>query len=429
MEKKHWNVLVFPGGMENGIEIFNSLRYCKEISLFSASSNFPNQAFYLYQNNHICSDVRSSQWVDELNSIIHDCHIDIVYPANSIVIDALQSKKKLIQTDILLPEDDVLNTTRSKKNTINTLKDVIPTPICYNDIQSVTSFPVFAKPDKGYGSQGATVINDIVALSNIDFNSYIIQELLPGKEYTIDCFSDYNGELLFSSGRERSRIRMGTSMHAEPITTELESYFKNCAIQILKKILITGAWFFQMKEDKDGQLKLLEIDVRIAGTMCYNRCKGVNFPLLSIYNFYKLPVSILENNNYITLDRCLRNRYIFNYEYDTVYIDLDDTIIVDNLVNTDMIKFLYQCINKNKKIILLSKHNGEKTEYLIKYHIKDIFSSIIWLEECDDKYKYIKPDNSIYIDDSFSQRKDVSEKLGIPTFDPSMIECLIDERI
>ena len=49
--KKHWNVLVFPGGMENGIEIYNSLKSCKEITLFSASSSIPNQAFYIYNNN------------------------------------------------------------------------------------------------------------------------------------------------------------------------------------------------------------------------------------------------------------------------------------------------------------------------------------------------------------------------------------------
>ncbi len=37
--------------------------------------------------------------------------------------------------------------------------------------------------------------------------------------------------------------------------------------------------------------------------------------------------------------------------------------------------------------------------------------------------------NSIFIDDSFSTRQEVSLKLSIPTFDCSMIEMLIVYRI
>ena len=427
--KRHWNVLVFPGGMENGIEIYNSLKYCKEVTLFSASAPIPNQAFYLYQHNNLCSDVRNDNWIPELNNIIKENKIDIIFPANSLVIDALALHKKEINCDILLPDDNILSITRSKKNTIDELLGVIPTPILYPNIDSVDEYPVFIKPDSGYGANGASIINSHDELLTVDFSSYVVQEFLPGKEYTIDCFSDNAGNLLFASGRERSRIRMATSMHAELLDNKLEAYFYWCAKQILSKIKINGAWFFQMKEDKGGQLKLLEIDVRIAGTMCFNRCRGVNFSLLSLYNFYNLPINIITNSEKISLDRCLKNRYIFNFDYENVYIDLDDTIIFDNKYNTDVIKFLFQCLNNKKKIILLSKHIGDGNDFLKQWRLDSIFSSVIWLKETDKKCDYINSSKSIYIDDSFSQRKEVAEKCNIPTFDMSMIECLIDDRI
>ena len=429
MDKHHWNVLVFPGGMENGLEIYRSLKGCKEVTLFSASSNVANQAFYVYKNNHICSDVRSDYWVEELNNIVRECDIDIIYPANSLVIDALHSHKGEIVCPVLLPSDHVLEITRSKRKTIEQLHEVIPCPRLYAAKDEIRKLPVFAKPDNGYGAQGARVISNKEELQQIDFNSYVVQELLPGKEYTIDCFSDSNGKLLFASGRERTRVRMATSMHAEPLPDALETYFYECAEKILKRIRMTGAWFFQMKEKADATLALLEIDVRIAGTMCYNRCKGVNFPLLSLYTYYGLPVSVSTNKINISLDRCLKNSYIIDYDYDTVYVDLDDTLVLRDKVNTQLISFLFQCLNNNKEIILLSKHLGDGNAYLNKYHIKDIFSSIVWMDESDDKYKYMKNDRAIYIDDSFSQRKEVADKLKIPTFDASMIECLIDERI
>lgn len=430
MTRPHWNVLVFPGGMENGIEIYNSLKFCKEVTLFSASSPVPNQAFYLYKNNNIVRDVRKEGWIDDLNKIIKKHHIDIIYPANSFVIDALYSKKSEIDAPILLPSDEVIKITRSKKNTLDLLKNIIPLPQVYKNQKEINKFPVFIKPDNGYGAQGAQRIDTPQELTLVDFNKFIVQELLPGREYTVDCISDNEGKLLFAAGRERSRIRMATSMHAEAVSVELDNFFTECAKKILQKIKISGTWFFQMKEDALGNLKLLEIDVRIAGTMCYNRCRGINFPLLSLYLFFNLPVNIICNKAAIKLDRSLRNRYLFEYEYDKVYVDLDDTIIFHNQINTDLIKFLYQCLNQNKQIILLSKHLGnDKEKYLRQWRIFELFDKIIWLNEEERKSDYIEKSKSIYIDDSFSQRKDVADKLGIPTFDASMVECLLDERI
>lgn len=429
MARPHWNVLVFPGGMENGIEIYNSLKYCKEITLFSASSDTVNHSFYLYKQINICKDVREDGWIDDLNGIIKKNNIDIIFPANSIVIDALNNNRNNIACPILLPKKDVIDITRSKKKTLETLQGTLPIPVVYNSPENITNFPVFAKPNFGYGSQGAQIITNSEELFSIDFSTYIVQEYLPGKEYTIDCFSDNDGTLLFAKGRERSRIRMGTSMHAEDVGDKLNNIFLTYAKAISERIRLTGAWFFQMKEDSNDQLKLLEIDARIAGTMCYRRCYGLNFSLLSIYSFFGHPISILLNEINITLDRCLRNRYSINYDFDKVYIDFDDTVVFNGKVNPLIIAFLFQCLNNGTKLLLLTKHLGSITETLKKYKIDGLFSNIIKIEESEKKYKYIDPCKAIFIDDSFSQRKEVAEKLHIPTFDASMIECLIDERI
>ena len=430
MNRPLWNVLIFPGGMENGIEIYQSLKCCKEVNLFSASSNVENQAFYLYKQNHIVRDVREAGWLDDLNKVIVDCKIDVVYPAHSFIIDALHREKKNIKAPVLLPEDDVLDITRSKKKTLALLNGVLPVPQIYQSADEVCDYPVFVKPDNGYGAQGAKVIETASDLQKVDFSRFVVQELLPGREYTVDCFSDNDGNLLFCSGRERSRIRMATSMHAESVKPEQDALFTDYANSILSRIKISGAWFFQMKEDKHGNLRLLEIDVRIAGTMCFNRCRGVNFPLLSLYQFFNLPVSININQTGLKLDRCLRNRYLSDYEYHKVYVDLDDTLVVKGKLNTDLIKFLYQCVNNKIQLILLSKHLSEDKEgYLKRWRLSELFDEKIWLLEDDCKADYIDNEKAIYIDDSFSQRLEVSRKCNIPTYDCSMIECLFDERI
>jgi len=187
---------------------------------------------------------------------------------------------------------------------------------------------------------------------------------LPGREYSIDCISDKNG-LIYCSPRTRERIRMGTSMHSEIVQGEIKDILINYANKIFSKIPITGAWFFQVKEDRNGKFKLLEVEIRIAGTMSLNRVLGINFPLLSLYIFENLNVHTLINNINIKIDRCLLNRYSHNLNFNKVFIDLDETIIMSGKrINTDIIKFLFQCVNKGILIVLISKNLSEhKTEY------------------------------------------------------------------
>ena len=91
--------------------------------------------------------------------------------------------------------------------------------------------------------------------------------------------------------------------------------------------------------------------------------------------------------------------------------------------------FLFQCLNKNIKITLITKYIGtDLNTHLNKFKIFQIFDEILWLNESDQKFKFIENTKSIFIDDSFSQRKEVQDLIGIPTFDPSMVESLIDDR-
>lgn len=421
--------MIFPGGTENGLEIKKSLQYCKEVKLFSASSSIPNQALYVYENNFIVSDVRKGNWLQELNAAVNENKIDIIIPANSVIIDFLNIYREKINCDILLPESDIIKITRSKKRTLELLKDVIETPCVYESKESIDNccLPVFVKPDNGYGAQGAFCVDTLEKLKDIDFEYNIVEEYLPGKEYTIDCFSD-ESDILFCRGRERKRIRMGTTMHCEELSEDIQKQFGEIAKKIRTKIPILGYWFFQVKEGTEGKLKLLEIDVRIAGTMAYHRCKGINFPLLALYQHYGYKIDICTNEIELVLDRCLKNTFKLGCEYECVYIDLDDTIICKDKINIQIIQFLYQCINENKKIILLSK-NENRDSYLKERKLYHIFTERNWLREEESKASYIKEKNAIFIDDSFSQRKEVHERCKIPTFDASMVECLLHEKI
>ena len=428
--RKKLNVLIFPGGTEVGNEIFKSLKGAKEVNLFSASSNVINHAPYIFKNHYEVPAVNNPKWIDDINLLISKHNINFIFPANPYIIDALDEARDLIKCELILPSSEVVKLIRSKSATYKKFKEIITVPKTYSNIDEIDEYPVFVKPDSAYGAQGVKKVNKPHELTTYFVPEYIVSEYLEGAEYSIDCFSNINGDLLFSQGRTRERIRMGTSMHSKLVSDELNQRFKKTALVIAKKLKITGCWFFQMKEDSSGTLKLLEIEPRIAGTMALNRVRGVNFALLSILEQAGISTSILINQNNINIDRCLQNRYHHSIKYNNVYIDLDDTIIINNKINIEMIMFLYQCINNNIPIILITKSTNNNLEILLtKFKIKQLFDEIIWIKESDKKSKYITLSSPIFIDDSYSQRLEVAIKCEIPTFDPSMIEMLINDKV
>ena len=273
-KRQIWNILVFPGGTEIGLEIGKSLGMCKEINLISASSEGYNHASFFFKNNYIVDNVFfSDNWIDQLNTIIISEKIDYIIPANALVIDKLIEYRNKLSCKTLLSDSELVKITRSKSKTYEILEDEIPVPIRYTDLDKINNWPVHIKPNSSYGSQGIYVAHssDEIRKRYDSIDDLLIQEYLTGIEYTVDCFSDKDGKLLFAGSRVRERIRMGTTMHSFIPDDEKVNILKKYAEIVSKRIPLTGIWFFQMKENSQGELKLLEVEARIAGTMCFEK--------------------------------------------------------------------------------------------------------------------------------------------------------------
>ena len=111
-------------------------------------------------------------------------------------------------------------------------------------------------------------------------------------------------------------------------------------------------------------------------------------------------------------------------KFNHIYIDLDDTIIVDGKVNFDLVAVIYKFINQGKKIHLITKHKFDVNLTLLKYRIKELFDTIIHLQPEDSKADYIKHSDSIFIDDSFAERKEVFVKLNLKVFSVDQTQFL-----
>lgn len=417
------NVLVFPCGSEIGLEINRSLRYTKDFELFGASS-MDDHGKYVYKN--YISDVPFVDdvgFIDSINSIVDRFCIDFIFPAHDSVVLKLARNAQSVHAKILSSSVETCEIARSKSKTYGALEGVVKVPRMYG-IDDELSFPVFLKPDVGQGSKGTVKVDsrqELTAALKHDA-TLLILEYLPGPEYTIDCLTGNDGRLLYAQARQRNRISGGISVNSFPVD---DKEFRPIAEQINQAVRFEGVWFFQVKRDYGGMLTLLEIAPRVAGTMALSRIGGTNLPLLSLYLAEGIEVQVLHNHFDVEIDRALENKYSLGIDFDTVYVDFDDSVIVEGQVNYLLIAYLYKMRNEDKRIVLITKHAHVLGKTLAKYGISEkLFDKIVHVRRDDKKSKYIEG-KSIFIDDSFSERSEVSRRLSIPVFDISEVVELL----
>ncbi|MEF8729836.1 MAG: ATP-grasp domain-containing protein [Accumulibacter sp.] len=315
---------------------------------------------------------------------------------------------------------------RHKSLTYEALKGFDFCPRLFGRSDPSLQFPRFLKPDDGQGGKRAYRADtpDELAFLLSRHPDLLVMEYLPGDELSVDCFSDYCGQLLFIGPRTRERVQMGISFRstAVPLSDEV----RRIAQVIHDSFQLDGAWFFQVKQDAQGRFKLLEFAPRQSSTMGLYRHAGVNFALLSLFNALRIPVTIRRNDYALQLDRCLHNRFRSDLVYRRVYIDFDETIVDGERVHGRVMDYLYQCRNNGIEIVLLTKHRQDLGETLRRCAIAEsLFHRTVQLANDEDKSDHIDPRDAIFIDNYWRDRRAVSAKLGIPVFDVDAIECLM----
>ncbi|MEY8709617.1 hypothetical protein A9B99_02570 [Mangrovibacter phragmitis] len=418
------NVLISPAGTEIGREIWLSLRHEKNITLFLAGADYDNHARYSDLPYYILPGVNEDDWLPALQLFTEQHHIDYIFPAHDDALLAYAENQTVIAARIIAPSVQTCKLTRYKSKTYDALADVINVPKCYATADDIDSWPVFIKPDRGQGSQGARRADSLAQLGNVFNGSMLVSEYLPGAEFTVDCFSSRNGGLLYCQARTRERVRAGISMGSEFVSLD---GIEIIAEKIQQKLQIFGVWFFQVKYAQNGQITLLEVAPRVAGTMALTRVSGANLPLLALYEHSEIPVTLLPQYKHVRISRALSNAFTHNITWSHVYVDYDDTLVIKNTVCVKLVAFLYQCINQGNRCHLVTRHAGDIHQELNTRRLAQIFDTVTHLTCGEKKSSVIKQRDAIFIDDSFTERLDVHQTIGIPTFDVSMLDLLIKE--
>lgn len=436
METKK-NVLIFPSATYPAMQIIDCLKNNMRFHVIAAAS-YPNHSEY------VCEDciidipfVNNVKFIEEFRKILVLNHIDYVIPTDETIAVLLKKYEEELPAVVVCSPYKTTILCRHKLQMYEALKDKFYIPKIYNskDVDCITDYPIFVKPDEGQGSRGSRIINCCEDLESIgDLGGMVVSEYLPGEEYTVDCFTTKDRKLIFCNPRVRTRIMNGITARGNNIPCSEE--FLSIINDLNETINFRGYWYVQLRRDRDGNLKLLEICTRFAGSFAISKGKGVNLPLLALCDFSDLDTNVIENDYTVECDKTYIDRYRLDTVYEHVYVDYDDTVTCRNgtSVNPYVIAYLYQCRAKGIKITLITRHSSTFDESLKESFQKlkispDLFDNIYEIDWSQPKYQYISdPQRSIFLDNSFAERKKVHDELGMNVFDVCNVDCLFDWR-
>ncbi len=185
---------------------------------------------------------------------------------------------------LALSPADALSSCRDKHALLTRLASVVPVPqselLTEESAARTVAFPRFAKPRLGAGSTGTALIKIAADLHPLPKDgSYLLQELLPGEEYSVDVYLRGDGSAIAAVPRERMKTDSGIAVTARTVH---QPDVMEMAIRAAQAASVRYVANVQFKRAADGVFKLLEINPRFPGTLPLTAAAGIDMPKLLI---------------------------------------------------------------------------------------------------------------------------------------------------
>ncbi len=386
------------------------------------SSTYKNHGMYLYEN--YISDLPNMSepdFIEKLNALIAKYEISFVISGHESMILFLQEHAAAIHATIVSSCYETALLCRYKTKTYAALKQFDFVPKTYS-VDEVTEFPVFMKKDDDQGARHAYKVNNrdellVYAASG----NMVICEYLPGEEVTVDCFTDRHGRLRLCNPRVADRMLAGIDVHARRKMEEREEILR-IGEAINSTVTFHGQWFFQIKKDSNGKFKLLEMATRFAGSFGLTKGMDINLPLLALRDFDGKEIEVNYNDLPIEADKQFFNRFETPVRYSSVYLDGEEVFLRREHIDSFFMMFVYQCVDKGKKLVLLTGERERTLNVLREMRIPEaLFDSVCGKSE-------LVPQDAIFISRDEKERIRLRKAHGMFCLDPCVIEVLLDWR-
>lgn len=275
-------ILVTGAGGDSGL---GTIRILKDSGFYVHAcdgNKFSSGLLFADDYSIIPYAAQKEEFLEDIQAILLREEIDIVFPNVDEELPIFAEYKNELDAKIVISPIESIKLCQDKAHLLDVLKNEIDIPKSYMEGDA---FPLIVRPRVSRGSRN---IHFAKNKRELDFFKYyirsqhlkpLIQEYLPGREYTVDVLCDFSGNLVTMLPRERIATKGGICSIGKVVR---ERRFDILVEKILNVMEFRGPINIQFKEDANGILKLLEINPRCSGGLPITYSGGLNIPLLTI---------------------------------------------------------------------------------------------------------------------------------------------------
>ena len=273
--KKEINVLILSAGRRvELVKLFKEARdrlgYGGKVVAVDLSDTAP--ALYFADEHYFLPRIGADGYIDKLIEICKTCKINLIVPTIDTELMLLAEEREHIEREtgalINIGSKECVDICCDKTLTAEFFaENGFNAPYTYTEEElneGKYSFPLFIKPRDGSSSINAFKVENEQQLRF--FLSYvkkpIVQECVNGKEYTVDAFIDFEGNIISVVPRIRLAVRSGEILKGE---IDMNEAIISDVTKMIKKLRPSGHITVQGFFGEDEIMRYIEINPRFGG--------------------------------------------------------------------------------------------------------------------------------------------------------------------
>jgi len=234
----------------------------------------------------------SDEFFDEVDSLCRADGVDVLISTVDAELPSLTRRRSELAAVLAAPAADTIDVALDKWQLVQRCAGSLAVPrtrlLDAEVVDGAWDFPVIVKPRRGAGSRGVRVVTSRAALAALGTDhDLIVQEFLPGDEYSVDVLADARGHVVAAVPRTRTRVDSGVSIAGRTVRDE---HLESAAAAAAVAIGLTGVANVQLRRATDGTPSLLEINPRFPGALPLTIAAGVDMPSLVLDLALGLPL-------------------------------------------------------------------------------------------------------------------------------------------
>lgn len=247
--------------------------------------------------------VDHQSYIKFLVSVVKKEKINLIFTAIDPEIPLLLKNRELfakMNCLVMVSSSEATEIADDKIKTAVFLSSIgILTPKIITKPYKTATYPVFIKPTDGSGSKHAYRVNspdELMMFLKIVPNP-LVSEFIDGQEYTVDCLSDFTGNVINIIPRKRIEVANGIAVKS---IVDMRKDIIRDAEKILKHLCIIGPSTVQCISNKNGNY-FTELNLRFGG--------GVMLGIKSGGDYVTKLIGMLNGKKYKFSNQDVKDKY------------------------------------------------------------------------------------------------------------------------